>query len=310
MRNRVLLIILIIGFQIQTYSQAYVIPNDVKRILFLGNSITYDGKYIEQIEAYLSFRHPEKHYEFINVGLPSETVSGLSEPNHADGKFPRPDLHDRLDRILTKTKPDLVFACYGMNDGIYMPFDDHRFEKFKQGINWLHDEVKKSSTPIILMTPPIYDERKGEAYANVLDIYSDWLISKRYTANWDVIDIHGPMKKYLEEQRLTDSTFVLAVDGVHPNEVGHFLMAKPILIYLGEVGLTHINDIKTALSPYKNGEEMLSLVRKRQVIMKDAWLNSIGHTRPSMKVGLPMADAVQKANELEKQIQNLLNDKK
>jgi len=34
-------------------------------------------------------------FEILNLGLPSETVSGLSEPNHAGGAFPRPDLHER-----------------------------------------------------------------------------------------------------------------------------------------------------------------------------------------------------------------------
>src|SRR5438045_2369180 len=92
-----------------------------RRILFLGDSITYGGSYIDYLEGYLLTRFPEKHWEIINLGLPSETVSGLSEPGHAGGSFPRPDLHERLDRALEKVKPDLVFACYGMNDGIYFP---------------------------------------------------------------------------------------------------------------------------------------------------------------------------------------------
>lgn len=76
-----------------------IFPRRVHKILFLGNSITYDGKYIVDLEAYFIARYPKRHFEFINVGLPSEAVSGLSEPNHADGKFPRPDLHERLGRV-------------------------------------------------------------------------------------------------------------------------------------------------------------------------------------------------------------------
>ena len=37
-----------------------------------------------------------------------------------------------------------------MNDGIYMPLDKVRFEKFKKGIIWLHDELAKSGVKIIL----------------------------------------------------------------------------------------------------------------------------------------------------------------
>src|SRR6476620_129749 len=67
------------------------LPDSVHRIVFLGNSITYAGNYITDIEAYFITHYPKKEYEFINMGLPSETVSGLSERGHADGKFPRPD---------------------------------------------------------------------------------------------------------------------------------------------------------------------------------------------------------------------------
>jgi len=65
-------------------------PKGVHRILFLGNSITYAGGYIVDIEAYFTTHYPKRHFEFINVGLPSETVSGLSEPGHAGGRPPRP----------------------------------------------------------------------------------------------------------------------------------------------------------------------------------------------------------------------------
>jgi lysophospholipase L1-like esterase len=100
---------------------------DARRIVFLGDSITYSGLYVDYIEAVLLTQFPNRDIELINIGLPSETVSGLSEPGHAGGAFPRPNLHERLDRVLQKLKPDLVLACYGMNDGIYYPFGEERF---------------------------------------------------------------------------------------------------------------------------------------------------------------------------------------
>ncbi|MCU7552382.1 SGNH/GDSL hydrolase family protein [Chitinophagaceae bacterium LB-8] len=304
MRHITLITILLIGFQFTCSSQTYRIPGNVKRIVILGNSITYSGLYVSYMDAYLTLRYPGRHIEFINVGLPSETVSGLSEPNHAGGKFPRPDLHERLERILTQTKPDLVFECYGMNDGIYMPFDESRFQKYKEGINWVHEKVTESGIPIVHLTSPVYDERKGSAYANVLDIYSDWLISCRYTANWNVIDIHWPMKKYLEEQRLIDSTFKYAEDGIHPNDIGHWIIAKQILLSLGEVQILKDSDVRSAFSSFVNGESILKLVEMRQEIMRDAWLTSTGHKRPGMKVGLPLSEAQQKRDSIDKQIES------
>ncbi len=302
----VLLFLLILSQFHGKAQNSYEIPQGVKRILFVGNSITYSGQYVSYVDAYLSLRYPERDFEVINVGLPSETVSGLSEPGHADGKFPRPDLHERLDRILTKVKPDLVFACYGMNDGIYLPFDEERFQKYKEGINWLNQEVLNNGASIVHLTPPIYDERMGEAYANVLDIYADWLISKRYSDQWKVIDLHWPMRKYLEYMRLTDNNYFLAKDGVHPNDTGHWIMAKQLLLYLGEEQVSKANSMEEVVSQSTNGKEILKLVEERQKIMKDAWLTSIGHNRPGMNVGLPLKEALGKSEMLEKEIRNLL----
>lgn len=289
-----------------TSQKGYKIPEHVQRVLFLGNSITYAGQYVTDIEAYLAIRYPKKHFEIINVGLPSETVSGLTEPNHAGGRFPRPDLHERIDRVLSLTKPDLVFACYGMNDGIYMPFDDFRFERYKEGIAWLHNKVTERGVPIVYITPPIFDERRGEAYANVLDIYSDWLISRRYVTGWSVVDIHTPMKNEVDKKRLADSTFSFAADGIHPNAAGHWLMAKQILLYLGERQVTSYNSIEEALAPYRNGLKVLNLVEQRQQTMKDAWITAIGHKRPEMNTGLPLNKARLQADSIEIRIQMLI----
>jgi lysophospholipase L1-like esterase len=288
-------------------------PPSVHRVVFLGNSITYAGAYVTYIDAYLSTRYPQQEWTFINVGLPSETVSGLSEEGHADGKFPRPDLHERLARVLTLTKPDLVFASYGMNDGIYLPFDEGRFQRFKDGINWLHNEVIKSGAQIIHLTPPVYDELRGgkKGYAAVLDRYSDWLLSQQATAKWSVIDVHSPMKRFLETHRKVDSTFniagfALADDGVHPGTVGHWIMAKSILLGLGEKAVATAPDILSAMASVPNAPQLLKLVAERQALMKDAWLTTAGHKRPGMNAGPPLEEAKAKAARLDAQIKSLL----
>ncbi len=298
-------IVLLLGFQFKIYTQPYPIEEGVNRIVFIGNSITYAGDYINFIDAYFTTHHPQKKYEIINLGLPSETVSGLSESNHANGAFPRPDLKERLQRLLTKVKPDLVLACYGMNDGIYLPLDAQRFEKFKIGIHFLHQEVIKSGAKIIHITPPIYEGSNSNNYAHVLEVYSDWLIDQRSSAQWEVIDIHYPMKKELQNQRLLDSTFVFAKDGIHPNTAGHFTMAKEILLNLG-AELDHINDMKRFLSSNRIGTQILAKIASRQKIMKDAWLTYVGHQRPKMKAGLEMSEAHNRAMEMNFKIQDLL----
>jgi lysophospholipase L1-like esterase len=289
----------------------------VKRILFVGNSITWAGGYVNDVEAYLTIHYPNSNYEIINVGLPSETVSGLSEPGHAGGAFPRPDLHERLERVLSQTKPDLVFACYGMNDGILLPFDEGRFQKFKDGIYWLHNEVLKTGARLIHLTPPCYDELKGKSigYANVLDRYSDWLLSLRKSAKWEVVDIHYPMQKYLGAHRKIDAEFKidgfsLQEDGVHPGAAGHWIMAKQILLYLGCGDVANYGSIAANLIAAPNGLQVLKLVTERQNLMRDAWLTATKFKRPGMPTGLPLGYAQSISDALKLEIHALVENKK
>ncbi len=283
----------------------------VNRIVFLGDSITYSGQYIEFIEAYFATRFPERRIEFLNLGLPSETVSGLSEEGHADGKFPRPVLSERLARVLEKTKPDLVIACYGMNDGIYLPFNEERFQKFKVGIRSLRERVTAAGAKIIHVTPPTFDEVKGRhpGYNNTLDRYSDWLLTQR-AAGWDVVDLHGPMNRYLAEHRQHDPNFFLARDGVHCNDEGQWIIAKQILLHLGAKDVANAKDAQTMLAVHPHGQEILKLVQDKQRMMKDAWLTDTGHKRPGMNHGLPLTEAKAKAKELDEQIARLETQKK
>ncbi|MCX5685665.1 MAG: GDSL-type esterase/lipase family protein, partial [Planctomycetota bacterium] len=146
---------------------------NVNRIVFLGDSITYGGQYIDYIDAYLVTRYPDRKIEVLDLGLPSETVSGLSEPGHAGGKFPRPCLHERLARLLPKAKADLVVACYGMNDGIYYPLGDERLKAYQDGIRRLVEAVTAAKARLLLLTPPTFDPvpLKGRTLPAGLDAY-------------------------------------------------------------------------------------------------------------------------------------------
>jgi lysophospholipase L1-like esterase len=272
------------------------------RVVFLGDSITHAGRFLELIDAYYTTRFPSR-FEFLNLGLPSETVSGLSEPGHADGQFARPDLHERLARVLDWTMPDVVIACYGMNDGIYLPYSDERFQKFREGLLWLRERVSAAGAKLICVTPPTFDEVKGghPGYAETLQRYADWMLEQR-TAGWNVADLHGPMTRFLAQRRTQNPDFFLAGDGVHPNETGHWIMARQILLHLGAKDLDGVENVKSMLAVHPNGEALLRRVEQRQRILRDAWLTHTGHQRPGMSKGLPVPEAEAKAAEIGAQI--------
>lgn len=283
------------------------LPEGVKRVVVLGDSITYSGGYVTAIAAYFATRHPGRALDFLNVGLASETVSGLSEDGHAGGKFPRPDLHERLGRVLALTKPDLVLACYGMNDGIYLPLAEERFARFRAGVERLREAVVASGARLVHVTPPAYDDERGgkAGYGAVLARYAAWLLEQRNAAGWDVIDINGPMRTFLAERRATDAAFHLAKDGIHPGELGHWLMAREILRHWGARDLEATGNVAEMVSGHPRGAEVVTLVSRRQSLWRDAWLTATGHTRPAVTAGLPLAEAKEQAAEIERALAKL-----
>lgn len=290
-------------------------PPKEQRIVFLGDSITQAGRYIEIVDAALVAQFPDAVKTIIPLGLASETVSGLSEPGHAGGKFPRPDLHERLDRVLDKAKPELVLACYGMNDGIYYPLGDDRTRAFQTGMRRLHDKVVASGGRIIHLTPPVFDPvpiqnrvlpagrdeypQPYAGYNEVLDAYATWLLDQRTAAKWDVIDIHFPMNAALAEKRKTDPKFTFANDGVHPSPEGQLLIAWPVLEAWG----LKVNADGTPDHP--QGAEILKLIQKKHALLRPAWLSYVGHLRPGVAAGLPLEEAQQKAAEFDAEARRL-----
>ncbi|MCF2947094.1 SGNH/GDSL hydrolase family protein [Paraglaciecola aquimarina] len=287
-------------------NQFVAIPEQAKRLVFIGDSITYSGEYVAYFESYLSVASPNRQLEIINIGLPSETVSGLSEVGHAKGDFPRPDAKERLQPSLNKLKPDIVFSCYGMNDGIYLPFNQARFTAFKNGINNLHKTVLASGAEVVHITPPDYDAIIDSAYSVVLDHYSNWLISKQHDEHWQVIDVHFPMQLSLQTQRKQNKHFYYSKDGIHPNPDGHWQIAKALLNSMGYPVEDTFEDSIKKLNPSIQVNELFELVKKRQTIIKDAYLAEIGHKRPRMKQGMPLSEALIKGQRLNNKINKLV----
>ena len=226
-------------------------------ILFLGDSITAAGGYVRAIDAELAKRNPEHPYRIINHGKSSETVSGLSEAYHPGV---RPCLFARLKNELESVKPDWVVACYGINDGIYHPYDDRRFEAYKSGIMRLIKEVHASGSHLILLTSPPYAkagpalpedadavtreklladaDRQANAaaekdpnqygyrtpyayYDHVMEVYAAWLLTLNHQEDVWVIDLRKAMLPKVKETH--------GKDPIHPNQLGHDLMAASFL---------------------------------------------------------------------------------
>ena len=224
--------------------------------LFLGDSITRAGGYVGQIGAALAKENPANPPRVINHGRNSETTSDLSEAYHP-GR--RPCVLTRIDAELAETKPNFVVACYGINDGIYHPFNEKRLVAYQTGMESLIKKVLASGAKIILLTPPPYartgtfpqdadavakDATFNEAnaaaeieankdankfgyrtpyayYDEVMARYAKWLLTLNGRKDVWVIDIRTPMLAKIKETH--------GGDPIHPNGLGHAIIADTFL---------------------------------------------------------------------------------
>lgn len=263
------------------------------RVAVLGDSITYQGGWVVRVESALRSTPAFEQAEIVNFGLPSETVSGLSEDGHAGGAFPRPCLHERLGRLIERFQPTHVLACYGMNDGIYLPPDPQRQRAFEDGIRRLKRSLEQAGAEIVFITPPLHDADKVSAasgrYDLTLDEQAAWLTARR-ADGWKVIDLRGPLREAVAAAKARDAAFVYAADGVHPGEAGQRMIGD---IVVG--GLRGMWGLGAGAGVAREAE--LALLAERQQLLKHAWLAEVGHRRPGIPDGVPVHEASARAAE-------------
>ncbi len=275
----------------ETSSSLNELPRGAATWVFLGDSNTFAGRYVGLLDAQLHKQLGPTAPRIINLGVSSETASGLSEPDHP---FPRPCVHSRLEKTLAVMRPQVVFACYGINDGIYAPTSKEVIEEYKFGIVRLVEQVKAAGAAIVLLTPPPFEadalRAKGKPfgpaangkyawfapaanYDDVVKQMSDFLQTGQTGADY-VVDIRGPLLSFRQDMLATDPGFLLTSDGVHFEDGAHTALAHLLTRELG-LAITTLND------------EEESYTLRRTAALRDAYLSACGKNRPGLPAGLP-----------------------
>lgn len=262
-----------------------------QRVLILGDSIAFDGRWTTRVESALRSTPAFAEAEILNLGLPSETVNGLSEPGHARGMFPRPCLHDRLPSVLRLAKPTLILACYGMNDGLFQPLSPETFAAYKRGMERLVAAGKAAGARVIILTPPLHgaDATKTSPrdYDIVLDTFAGWLTNKELEG-WEVVDIRPRLRSLIARERVANPRFRYSQDDVHPDDRGHELLGDAVLEGLWP-------RLRLPGTPQPGSAARLKILGEAQRHLRLAWLSETGHKRPGIPKGLPLEEARQKA---------------
>lgn len=210
----------------------------MKNIVFIGDSITDIGEFPGIVEAFV-LSNNIKDYDFINLGVSSENVSGLTEKGHP---FKRPSALSRIDRITEVIEGQWATVMYGENDGVYRPFSEENFFLYKKGIAEITEKLKKAGFKVALITPTPFDpiSYKGKLsqsedcpdgtvyaeYNSVMSAYADWI--RECGLGDKVIDVNKAVSEYLAARRRENPGFKTG-DGIHQGKEGNYIIAAEIL---------------------------------------------------------------------------------
>ena len=207
----------------------------MKKFVFQGDSITDSNRsredgtwnlgygYPDLVAADLSFKYPGE-FQFINEG-----VSGDKTAN----------MYARITEDVLEHKPDYVSVLIGVNDA-WHPISNNRssifsVERYTQLLSMFIEDIleKNPKTIIAVIEPAILDEAPIHAYFEAFDN----AVRERAQAAKDVAEkynlIFVPIKEKLEELCKTHPAECWLIDGVHPTQAGHRLIANELIKALG-----------------------------------------------------------------------------
>lgn len=199
----------------------------MKKVLFLGDSITDVGRCLTSFEwilgggyptlvsAELGFEYPNE-YDFINRGIAGNRVV---------------DLYARIKRDVINMKPDVLSILIGAND-VWHDLDGQEngvdAEKYYKVYCMMIEELKESNPDMqILILEPF--ALKGFNTEEHWDVFSDE-IEKRAEMSKLVAEKYGlkfvPLKEKFKEAEKISAADRWLVDGVHPTTRGHELIKR------------------------------------------------------------------------------------
>ncbi len=221
------------------------------RLAIVGDSITEQKLYSKFIETYLTACRPELEIDVIQLGWSGEKAPGFEA---------------RMENDLLPWKPDVVTLCYGMNDGLYRPFDRGIGRVYGTSLRRIVEHLIDKRMKVVVGSPGVVDTHTFRYLSP--QIYNQNLaqlssiartIAKEYKMPF--ADVNGTMLLAMQKAKKEygDAYHVAGADGVHPWINGQLLMAFTFLKALGLDGnLGEISIDWTGEANASAGHEVLS----------------------------------------------------
>ena len=192
---------------------APVALRDDETVVFYGDSITEQNLYSEYLETFFVSRFPAKRVASFNLGWGGDTARGGRE---------------RYARDVAPVRPTLVFVDFGMNDGGYKPFQQAVYDGYLAAQKEFAAEIARTGArQVLFTTSPIDPDRRpdGDAYNGMLARMADGVVRMGGELGVPVIDLFHPMLEVQRRAKEQQPGFTMIPDSVHPDPVGHLVMA-------------------------------------------------------------------------------------
>lgn len=200
-------------------------------LLFTGDSITDCGRarplgegstlgegYVSQIDALLRAHYPQIPVRVLNTGIGGHRVT---------------DLRDRWQSDILDHTPNWLAVMIGIND-VWRQFDTPDDstpvtpEKFVSTYRTLLERIPKQTTTL-LATPFFIETDPADPMRAMMDTYGTIVKNLAREFGTRCVNTQAAFDAYLKHQPAQ----TLAEDRVHPNLIGHSILAKAFLDTLG-----------------------------------------------------------------------------
>jgi lysophospholipase L1-like esterase len=201
------------------------------RVVFYGDSITEQGRYMGFVESYVVTRFPDLNVHFVNSGWSGDWIVG-----GGGGKADQ-----RLARDVVAEKATVATFMLGMNDAAYQDYDAAFFDVYANGYRHLLESLRQTlpNLRITLFEPSPYDDvtRAPEyalhdgGYNKVMVRYGQFVRDLAREQKLDVVDMNAPLVAVLEKASLAGPGLAEKIipDRIHPSAAGGLVMAAAML---------------------------------------------------------------------------------
>ena len=194
-------------------------------VVFLGDSITEQNLYTLYFELYVRSRWRAQRLRFVNVGWGGHRA--------ADGL-------GRLARDVLARQPAVVLVAFGMNDGQYRAPDRSVVHQYRQEMREIVSRLRQVGAQVVVLSPTPVDTdpapHLGVArYNTTLEELAAVAGEVARVGGAHFVDLFHPLLRIQRLAKSVNPQFTFIPDGVHPDPVGHLVMAYHLLRGLGLV---------------------------------------------------------------------------